>query len=475
MATHCNEENVIREYQRPEGAIDYHKICKYRFLYDARYGVGGFYGCLEQGTYIIPSRSEPRPKFEERVERGFFPNMFSPFVTSQYLPVSTEQAPTTTIFGASGKPLETTIPYDRFLSNVNGAGLTKDQFYRICADASYTSAVSYLVMDKLEGDEDPYCYMQSASTVQEDMIITDRKGNLEQIAFVVEDGKDKDNKTIYRRTTWTNDNVRVETSKDKKKWDQESFQELQVDSMPVHAMFSEQRLDTRDYLPFPATSWKIASLNTVLYNSSTEYNFHINQQAIARMWTSADLESIGDGNSFAIKLDNEIAGTTPNIGFINADTGIAKNHLEYSMHLTDHLINFMAEAGVIVSRMDKNDDASGRSKAFTYRAQNTKLNNTVQMYVGGDQWMQKFYKQYNDVGGEWDAVTTYKTDYSIQDPVTVTDIVDIVDVVTQFQLLEPVQGSLKSLARKIAKNDTEYKKMESAIDDMVALPNQQID
>ena len=478
MAT--NEQDFdIKEFSTPEGAVDYHKVNKYTFLYDAFYGCGGFYGDASIGSYVIHSRSEPHTKYSERVQRGYYPNMFEPFITAQYRPVSSEQPPTTVILDSSDNPLTTDIGYNDFIADINGAGLNKDRFYQNLARSSYSDAVTYVVMDKMKGDVEPFCYQQDAITVEKESIETDRKGNLTQIAFIVEDGFDTDSKQIYKRTTWTNDSVKEETTTDTgsdRKWTLVSEQPLQIDYMPVYPVFSQQRSDTKEYLPFPASSFKIAGINTALYNSAVEYIWHVYSQALGRMWTTADIESIKDANSSAIKLDGDLQGGTPAIGYVSADTGIAKSHLDAISFHINMLINLMAEQGVIVTRMESNNEESGRSKAFTYRAQNSKLNSTVNnMYVPLDKWMQETYKQYNDPTGTWSAVTTYKTDYAIQDPITITDLRDVIDVMKEFKLIEPLKGAIKNAVRKVANNDSEYAIMEEEIDALIDLPETTIE
>ena len=342
MADNKDQGFDIKEMPQHSGAIDYHKQNTYTFLFDAFYGCGGFFGDVNRGSYVVQSRSEPPAKYAERVQRGHYPNMFEPFIVAQYRPVSSEQPPTTTILDSNEKPLKVDISYNDFLKDVNGAGLNKDKFYQNMARSSYSDAVSYMIMDKMGGDVEPFVYQQNAGTVEEKSIETDRKGNLTKIAFIVVDGYDDDDKPIYRRTTWTNETVKEETSKDKEKWTLEREQELQVDKMPVYPMFSEQRADTKNYLPFPAGSFKIASVNTALYNAVVEYTWHIVQQALSRLYTTADIESIPDAYSSALKLDNNLEGGTPIIGYVSADTGIAGNHEKYIVNVTNTLINLMA-------------------------------------------------------------------------------------------------------------------------------------
>ena len=459
------------EFNTPQGAVNYRTVNKYQFLNDAYMGAGGFFGLTDgvnDYSYIVHSRSETPKKYIERVNRSYYYNMFEPFITAQYRPVSSEQPPTTAVLDSNGNAFEVDTPYQEWLKDVTGNGISKDKFYQNMARASYTDAVAYAIMDKMDGDLEPYVYYQCAGSVCEDLIRVDRKGNLTQIAFLVVDGVNKKGDTVYRRTTWTNEDVTEETSTDKEKWKVESRKPLQVDSMPVYPMFSGQRVDMSDYLPTPKESYKVAAVLVSLYNAMAEYGWHITQQALARMVTDADIESVGDGYSVVVKLDSVSGAGTPSLSYVNADTGIAPNHKEHIEKITNDLINIMAEAGVVVSRMETSQAESGRAKSFTYRGQNTKLNNTVGMYRDMDEWLQKFYKQYNDPNGQWTAVTTYKTDYSIQDPVTIADLSTVVDIVKENGLLDSFKATIKNVMRSIVGSDSEYKLVEAEIDELVS-------
>ena len=75
-----------------------------------------------------------------------------------------------------------------WFNDVDGAGLTYNQYKENACQASYLDAVDYLVMDKSEGMTQPVMYIQKAGSVDSSMLIVDRYGTLQRVAFVVVDG-----------------------------------------------------------------------------------------------------------------------------------------------------------------------------------------------------------------------------------------------------------------------------------------------
>jgi len=286
-----NRDFSVIEYNTPGGAIDYHKENIYTFLDECFSGSGGFFGDSRK-SYIIHSRSETKKKWAERVQRAYFKNLMNPFIVAQYQPVFTEQPPSTLVLDSRGDPYEIDTQYSEWIKNVDGAGINKNQFNANACQSSYLKGVCFAVMDKSDDMDEPIVYIQGAETVDKELLVVDRYGRLQQIAFVVVDSINSDGDTVYRRTIWTNDSVTVQYTTDgagkDRKWVTDSEQPLQIDSMPIHPVFSDQRTNPHDYLPYPSSSYKIASINTSLYNVTSERIWHIVQQALARLVTDAD-------------------------------------------------------------------------------------------------------------------------------------------------------------------------------------------
>jgi len=177
------------------------------------------------------------------------------------------------------------------------------------------------------------------------------------------------------------------------------------------------------------------------------------------------VDGVSDGYSEAIKLSG-LNNPNPSISYINADTGIAPNHKDLETDITNDIINLMAEAGVVVTRLETSSKESGRAKAFTFRGMNTKLNNTVNMCDRIDEWLQNTYKKYQDPMGNWTAVTTYKRDYSIQDPTTIADLREVVYVFKELGLVDNVKYTLKAIVKQFITNTKEYEISEEEIDNM---------
>ena len=299
-------------------------------------------------------------------------------------------------------------------------------------------------------------------------------GRLEQIAFVVYDSCDEDGNDILRRTTWTNQSVTVELSEGLKggynkdtKWSVESSQPLTVPEMPILPLFSVQRTDTRDYLPFPAKSYSIASMSTVKYNVGSERIWHIVRQALAYMWTTADIESIEDGNTSALQLNSVNGDGGAAIGYVNADTGIAENHRKAEVDVTLAIIDVMAEAGVIVTQANSEVPESGVARGYRYRGQQAKLGNTENMDLRVSEWAEKFYKYYNDPTGTWTTTTVYKGDYSFKESVSLTELIDTFEALKMTGLEETIKAVVVEIMQKVTTSPDMYERVKEEIADYI--------
>jgi len=225
-----------------------------------------------------------------------------------------------------------------------------------------------------------------------------------------------------------------------------------------------KRLSGRDYLPFPAKMYAITTMTAVKYNVSSERIWHIVRQALAYMWTNGDLEQISDGNTAAIQLNSVNGDSSPTIGYINADTGIAKNHKELEEDITLSIIDMMAEAGVVVTRAESTVPESGVARGYRYRGQNSKLNNTVNMCRVLDIWMESTYKQYNDPSGTWTTQTVYKTDYAIKEALTVEALIEVLDSVRGAKLVESAKAIISELLAKAVSDPDVFKGLKTEVE-----------
>ena len=418
----------------------------YQFLNDAYTGLGGFSGKTFSNhgervySYIHAKRTEN--SYLSRVKRSVYRNMHRPFIDAQYKPVFVDDPNTSVYVGGSKEPFEN-HPYELWCDNVDGAGLTKNQFMGNSEKASYTDAVTYLVMDKREGETEPYVYIQRAQSVDEDMLIVDRYGRLEQIAFVVHEAKDK-----YRRTTWTNKNVTIEYSKDKKEWKVESVTPLAVSKMPVYPMFSVDREDPRDYLPFPAESYAVAVYCVGIYNQSCQRIWHSVMQSVGMLFmVDVQVDQINEAYTNAVEASSH-GDKTPLMQYVSADTGIAANLKEDELDMVAGLVDLMAESGVVLTQSQFDVPESGAARLYRFRGQNAKLKQSRRMAVNADKWLQEMYKEYQG-DGEWVAVTDYPSEFTIKDPVGLAELRELFYMFKDSGYTENVKAVLREVVKQV--------------------------
>ncbi len=467
-------DTKLMGFDTPEGAVDYHTENVYKFLSDAYTGRGGFSGNVEENTYMVHSRSESSKNFNERVQTSYYKNFLEPFTTAQYKPVYVEQPPVINALGTDGEPLKTS-PFVDWSEDVTGAGISLNDFFETSTAVSYLNNVSFLVMDKSEEHLEPIMYMQDAQSVDKTKLEVDRFGVLKQIAFITVYKTSELGTKTYLRTTWTDSDVTLEYSEDEndpKEWNKKEVKPLKIKKMPVYAMFSVNRIDPLNYLPFPTSSMKVATINAVLFNTMSERLWHTRRQGLATMWTDADLERVSDGYSEVVKLDTERGDSGASIGFVNADTGIAKNHQDLERDVIKDITTVMAQEGVIVV----NDEVpeSGVARAYRYKGLQTKMNNTVKMYRRALKWTANMYKQYQDPSGTWTANVELKTDYEVKEALSVDDTTTAINTFNAFGTLEGVKAGLESLAHRLVKDDGAYKVIQDNIDTL-NLPNEVVE
>jgi hypothetical protein len=434
---------------------DFRAVNLYKFLDDAYTGLGGFSGKTfanggeEVYSYIHAKKTEN--SYKSRVKRAVYRNMHRPFVDAQYKPLFVDDPATVVKTNDTGAVIEN-HPYQVWTENVDGAGLSKNQYMSNALKAGYKDAVTYLVMDKAEGELEPYVYTQQAHTVDNDMLIVDRHGRLQQIAFIVQEEKE-----LYRRTTWTNDDVTIETSKDCKEWELVSKTPLSVSKMPVYPMFTVDRENPRDYLPFPAESYAVAVYCVGIYNQSCQRTWHSVMQSVGSlMLVDMNVEQINEAYTNAMEATSH-GEKTPQAFYISADTGIAANLKEDELDMIAGLIDLMAESGVVLTQSQYDVPESGAARLYRFRGQEAKLKYSRRVAVNADKWMQEMYKEYQG-GGEWVATTLYPTSFAIQEPVSLVELRELFLMYKDAGYTENMKSVLVEIVKQIA-GDSENSKI----------------
>lgn len=442
-----------------DNTVDPNTIDMYRLLNDTYYGTGVVSSRSDTESVLIRSRSELL--FAERLMRSMYTGFVAPFVDAQYKPVFEEQAPQLKVnIGQSEYTERSQHHFLEWAQNVDNGGTDLVQYVQNNMHGSYLYGVSYAVMDKpSEPNAAPVAYVQAADTVDPYSIETDRYGKLTQIGFYecVKSGRGHK----LKRTLWVYDGERREVveqeavgrSLKKAKWKDVSTAPITIGYMPVYPMFSVPRMDKTDYLPIPTRVYSLAKLNVGHYNVASEYGWHINRQALAYLYTTADIEAVRDGNTSAIKLENA-GDVTPSIAFLSADTGIAPNHKDYEQTIVQKIIDLMAEGGVVMTRGDMVVPESGVARAYRYRAQNVRLGQSVNMATELIRWIAETYKQYQ--GAEnFEVEAKFKTDYSINESLTVLDLAEVVRTMREAGAEDGYRESLIAMIERVTGKNAE--------------------
>jgi len=458
--------------QDHDNTCNYNTVCKYRLLNDAYTGEGLFSSRDDCKTAIIYSRGELL--FQERLMRSFYNNLVAPFNDAKWRPVYDEQPPVTMV-----KVGETVYPSEEgeshyfldWTENVDQAGTSYNQLKQNVLHGSWLLGVNYLVMDKSEGLNFPVCYVQTADTVDPFSIEVDRFGKIIQIGFYEVHTDIMGNPQYMTRFLWRGLEVveqkTASTKLEDADWEDVRVSSVGIDEMPVLPVFSVPRMYKNDYLPTPVKVYGLAKASAHLFNVSSDYGWHMNRQAHSHMYTTADLESVRDGNTSVIKLENLGDGSTPVIGHVSADTGIATSHEKYEDKTIQKLIDLMAEDGVIITRGDMNVPESGVARSYRYRAVNTTLAKSVEMSRYVDKWVERIFQKYQGVEGNFEVVVRYKTDYNISEPLSVTDLMDILDAFTKAGVLQGAKETYKNLAEKMMGKNTD--RIKDVFDDIEAV------
>lgn len=449
----------------------YMSVPLYQFLDDAYTGLGGFSGQTESYngevvySYIHPKKTEN--SYLSRVKRSIYRNMYRPFIDAQYKPVFSDDPATVVTVGES---VFENHPYQLWTDNVDGAGLSKNQFLSNAMKSGYKDGVSFLVMDKAEGDAEPYVYLQRAANVDKPMLKTNKRGQLEQIAFVVMD-EDEKGEPLYTRTIWTNDSVTIQESKDRDKgeWKTISQSPLSVSKMPVYPLFTVDREDPTDYLPHPAESFNVARGSVGVYNQSCQRIWHSVMQSVALLvFIDFSIDQINEGYTNAAE-GTSAPDKTPSAQFLSADAAIAANLKEDELDMIAGLIDLMAESGVVLTQSQYDVPESGAARLYRFRGQQTKLKYSRKIAVMADNWMQEMHKEYQG-GGEWTATTLYPTDFSIQEPVSLADLRELFYLYKDSGYFENMKAVLVEIAKQVVGDNETVKELMQEIEQFNPTP-----
>lgn len=474
--------NANMELPEPQDFyVDYREVSRYTFLTDMYYGTGGvsgrtkaktgrpkirgmqYNGRMKEPAYTFLSANPSENFFATRVRKSYYVNNYRRYITTKYKGVFKVAPHTTVTAEGSTKTIEN-HPYLDFVKNINGASGTarmdKNTFMQNLLSAVYRDEVAYIIMDREEGDPQPYAYIQTAGCVVD--YDTDIRGNLTDISFVNEkkDGSavkyewSLEGLTTYAAAPgdWSGDDSAS-------KW----VQQGEVDTaavrygLPVLPVFAGPREDPHDYLPRPQ-SYDIAQLCLSIYESGSMLDWVLEKQGHDTMYVTGDIEGKKEGLSNILILEN-LDGNAQ-AGILSPDANKATVHQNRVEQKTDELFELMLDGGVLVSR-SSNAPESGLAKSYTFSPVNDALLESTKISRLVDTWMQEWYKAF--MGGNFIAVTHYREDFS---PVVRVDVMTLRESISIFEERGLTENAKKALKRIIMTlNDSEDKEI---VEDLLA-------
>jgi len=420
----------------------------YRFLMDSYTGRGGFAGIADSNAeycFLTPDPSERM--YQTRAARSVYTNNFRPIINSKVDPIFSKKNPYTTVY--IGEDAQDSHYYIDWCSNVNGLGQTKEQFNNNVMRAAVRDEVCYVVMDT-GPDGLPIVYMQTAGTVDRDSIVTDEWGRLIQIGFI--GAKDSTTKV---RHLWSSESLIIQESSNGEmaiinsgtdNWITVEERPVTIGVMPVKPVFANPRINTDDYLPYPESA-SIAFMCHNIYDACSNYDWILHKQAHDTMiFKNADIEAVGTGVDWGIKISDPTGATTDVFPY-SPSSEHPKNHLEAILNKQQELKKLANESGVDAAESAKQAE-SGIAKAFTFQARNETIQKMLNVVYSLDKWEQQTFKLYYG-GGEWEAITTYATNFQPQPDITLEQLQDISDNFTLNNVDSGRRETLKLMASKI--------------------------
>ncbi len=426
---------------------DYREWPLYSFLYQCDTGTGGFSGKTRSNdiSFIVPNRTELT--YATRVRRSIRVNFYSKYLRSKYKDVYSTKELNTTVVSENDKTIKVSLYYS-YVKNITRSGMTKDQLNKNVIHDSWRDAVSFIVTDSKDGET--YSYKKQAGDVID--YGTDSLGNLQYIIFY--DKKVTANEKTYYYARY---------------WGVDSFKHLRCENMsfepdettvmderentlvyngepflPVKAIYSQVRSSSKDVLPVP-DSYQIASLDLAIWDRGSVLDNLIDKQGHALAVFFGRIEAVPNGINNALALDDDVKNKPFYLEPSDKWAGVHQTRINT---LKEEMFDLMDEGGIIASQ-NSNAPESGISKAYTFKAKATTLDQSVRMAKECDRFHVIAYKAYNNDSGKWTAKTDYTADFNPKETLDANSLMNIVEFFYDKQLFELAENALKRLVSEM--------------------------
>lgn len=456
------EVNQPKRYETQEIYIDHRTENVYQFLIECEDGTGGFSGMTistknyTPKSYIVGNPTENF--YKTRIKRAVYNTYFSDFLEAKYKDVFSIQEVSTTVSSSSGTTIED-HQYTFFASDVTGGGINKNEFNKNAIHSSWRDAVSFIVMDKIAEDLNPYVYVKGAAEVAKNkdgklLIEADKKGSITGITFNEAPRYEKD-KTILKRSFWGIEVfANLESSDDGESWQvvEEVSNTLRYKGkpfLPVKPLYSQTRKNNKDFLPVPK-SYKVASLALAIYDRGSVYDYLIDKQGHSILVINGSTNGVGNGRDNALIVDTmENKAFQP--FFMSPDAKLAEVHSNRINELKEEMFQIMDNQGVSAAPRSVTQE-SGVSKAYTFSAKASTSKSSLRMAMELDRFLEMGYKAYTNDNQDWESVTSYPTEFAPQMEVGYVELEAAADFFNSRGLKENEASVVKKYIQKLHPN-----------------------
>jgi hypothetical protein len=245
-----------------------------------------------------------------------------------------------------------------------------------------------------------------------------------------------------------------------------------IGEIPVMPTFSEARMDTWEYLPFPSQSYGLMMACYSIFEGWSAYEWLKHTQGHSRMvFTNTEVEAItADGTTNAIVIQNPVGGSGASVAYISPDAAHMANALEAIKYKTEELIRIASEAGVDMAEGAGAQAESGIAKAFTYSARNDVLQRSRTVQISVDEWIAETYKKYTG-GGEWEAYTYYVEDFTPKAAPSQMDLMELADFAKRNNMQLVFREAAKAMAGQVFQGNRELLAVLNAEIDVAPIAN----
>lgn len=448
----------------------------HRVIEDMFTGQGGCKGAIDPGlnnptmngnnsdgySFLDPYSTELQ--WRTRVTHSFYTNLFGRYVYSQVNPILGDEDFKILVYkGKSEVPLED----DDFIDwtyNCTMTGTTYRAIQQYAAHQWVAHDVVYLIMTAVGGE--PALSVRIATDFLESKS-DDVTGELVSIMFW--NGIRKDGNKVYAKAIryfMDGEYCKIELlegdyssgDKDDIEWVSMEIRNTEVKEMICYPMMVGAR-PFGEWLPQNPSSFRMMSSCMALFQSSSkvQWLFTLLCLPIPFVYSEGEISGIKAGGSQLFLITGGgVNGWPPNPGFMQVESSSLNTAIEYLNSIKNDISDIARENGVNTGSANSAQQQSGDSKRFDFLATEQKLKERVRECKTMNRWVFHMYNVYkNRDDSLYDYRITYPDTFYPEEPTTVQDYIDTINMLRELDLSESVAESVKHLVQPLLPNITE--------------------